>query len=630
MALLPQTFSGGFTVTYRNSNGGTASFVYERSYPLARSSRKNIGDLDEDLSFAQNTSHSAYVDMGEGNFWAPMNVGANSPEDYGDYFAWGETETKSLYVDTTYAFGWSPVTKYNKTDGLLTMLPSDDAATKNWGDIWRTPTIEEWTWLIDNSTIEWITQNNVLGMKVTSEITGNSIFFPAGGAKNKTNPNYNLGQSGFFWSSSRHNSMLNYAQHVIVRNPSTNSKGFLTTMSQRYDGMPIRPIYSVTGVSLDKSSLLLGVGETETVNAIMTPIGAPQRLVWTSTDESVATVSPEGLITAKAVGSTIVMVMTVDGSYSARCEVTVIIPVTEIRLNKTSLTLVGRGVSETLTATLYPFDATLGNVIWTSDDETVATVSEAGVVTSVGSGTANVTATTEDGRVSASCEVTVINDTGDHDYVEMGDGLKWATMNVGASSQTDRGTRLAWGETEPKSSYSWETYKFMVSGLSDGKYITKYQKDDSLEGAIWYNSSGSFVGDGLTTLELEDDPARQVWGGSWRTPTRQEWKWLLDNCNWSQATIDGTRGFMAVSTVSGYVGNSIFFPYVNFGAITGGSAYSGRYWTSSLSVDYASPYASYMYFNISINSSSGEITVTAPKLSSTSRYSDYVIRAVSE
>ena len=98
----------------------------------------------------------AYVDLGlpSGLLWATCNVGANNPQDYGDYFAWGETTPKDFYSWSNYKYcrGYEQLTKYctmsdygynGYTDNLTTLLPEDDAATVNWGDGWRMPTKEE-------------------------------------------------------------------------------------------------------------------------------------------------------------------------------------------------------------------------------------------------------------------------------------------------------------------------------------------------------------------------------------------------------------------------------------------------------------------------------------------------------
>ena len=121
------------------------------------------------------TNNHEYVDLGlpSGTLWATCNVGATSPEDYGDYFAWGEISPKYSYTSTNYTYMDSP-------DSLPL---SADAASVNWGGDWHMPTIEQINELLDSSNCDWIftTMNGVEGQMVTSKYNGNSIFLPAAG-----------------------------------------------------------------------------------------------------------------------------------------------------------------------------------------------------------------------------------------------------------------------------------------------------------------------------------------------------------------------------------------------------------------------------------------------------------------
>ncbi len=154
------------------------------------------------------------IDLGlpSGLLWATCNVGANSPEDYGDYYAWGETKTKSEYSSDNYTHRRSIIhrfTKYNidsdygNVDNLTTLTASDDAATANYGDKWRTPTAEEWQELRGDCEWTWIDNYNntgVAGYEVKGS-NGNSIFLPAAGGRNNDNL-YDAGSYGYYWSSS--------------------------------------------------------------------------------------------------------------------------------------------------------------------------------------------------------------------------------------------------------------------------------------------------------------------------------------------------------------------------------------------------------------------------------------------
>ena len=170
-----------------------------------------------ELLFTTGSSGSGghvYVDLGlpSGALWATCNVGADNPEDYGDYFAWGETQPKDYYDWSTYQYCMGSSTTMTKycdnpsygyngfTDDLTTLLPEDDAATANWGSDWRMPTQEEWQELYQNTTLTWTTQNGVNGWLFTA-LNGNSLFLPAAGCRSGSSL-IDAGSYAFSWSSS--------------------------------------------------------------------------------------------------------------------------------------------------------------------------------------------------------------------------------------------------------------------------------------------------------------------------------------------------------------------------------------------------------------------------------------------
>lgn len=167
---------------------------------------------------------------------------------------------------------------------------------------------------------------------------------------------------------------------------------------------------AVTEVRLDKTATTLFEGDTEELMATVMPENATDKgIEWKSDNESVATVSQTGLVTALKDGSATITVITNDGGLKATCDVTVnkkIIPVSEIELNKIELTL-DEGEEENLAVAVTPENATDKSVVWESGNESAATVSQEGLVTAVGEGKATITVITNDGGFSASCEVTV-------------------------------------------------------------------------------------------------------------------------------------------------------------------------------------------------------------------------------
>ena len=161
-----------------------------------------------------------YVDLGLSVKWVACNVGATTPEGYGDYFAWGETTAKEMYNWNTYKWAtatydavgtkWTLKTlnKYNTDDSYgtidnKTVLDlADDAARANRGGAWRMPTNEEWQELIDNCTWTWTTLNDINGFEVKGS-NGNAIFLPAAGYRNLGDLD-NAGSRGLLVEFARH------------------------------------------------------------------------------------------------------------------------------------------------------------------------------------------------------------------------------------------------------------------------------------------------------------------------------------------------------------------------------------------------------------------------------------------
>ena len=187
------------------------------------------------------------VDLGlpSGLKWASCNVGAKVPEEYGNYYAWGETEVKENYVWATYKHCNGkiiPVTKYctNSSDGYVdnkvVLEPEDDVAIVELGNKWRMPTEAEISELFKNCTWEWTTVNDVAGCKLTGP-NGNSIFMPAAGCCNGTEIKQ-LGERCYYWSSSLYAYFNDSAYAVMIYN---SGAVYLNTATRIY-GYPVRPV----------------------------------------------------------------------------------------------------------------------------------------------------------------------------------------------------------------------------------------------------------------------------------------------------------------------------------------------------------------------------------------------------
>ena len=207
--------SQAFSITANSLSEETT--YYYRAYLVLNAEQYEYGDVKSFETKKGASGNYQYVDLGLSVKWATFNVGASKPEEYGDYFAWGETSPKIYYDWRTYK--WcdgvrEKLTKYIFEDGGVsqfvdnktTLEPEDDAATVNWGGNWRMPTKTEIKELLntDNCTWEWKENYNSTdanGYLVTSKKTGNSIFLPAAGTAITSSPDY-VGSEGEYWSSS--------------------------------------------------------------------------------------------------------------------------------------------------------------------------------------------------------------------------------------------------------------------------------------------------------------------------------------------------------------------------------------------------------------------------------------------
>lgn len=196
-------------------------------------------------NFGTENGH-AYVDLGLSVKWATCNVGASTPEGYGYYFAWGETQTKSTYNWWSYKWfnggDYKSQTKYctrsdyGFVDNRTQLEMRDDAARVNWGGSWRMPTDAELTELHNNCIWTWTTQNGVNGYKVTSKSNGNSIFLPAAGCYRFSSLQF-VCEVGEYWSSSLDTGRPDMAYELYF----TSDKADTRFLDRSY-GRSVRPV----------------------------------------------------------------------------------------------------------------------------------------------------------------------------------------------------------------------------------------------------------------------------------------------------------------------------------------------------------------------------------------------------
>ncbi|MBP5134514.1 MAG: hypothetical protein ILP24_01955, partial [Paludibacteraceae bacterium] len=185
------------------------------------------------------------IDLGLSIRWASCNIGATTPEENGNFYAWGDTLTRSSFTWTNYPYSGTAtntLTKYNTRtasgviDNRSTLIAFDDAAYINWGETWRMPTWAEWNELITKCTWKETTLNGVAVWQVTGP-NGNSIYLPKVGYK----ANSSVTSGCYYWSSSLNtattNDGCNRAMYINAASRTSAKYGL------RYVGMPVRAVY---------------------------------------------------------------------------------------------------------------------------------------------------------------------------------------------------------------------------------------------------------------------------------------------------------------------------------------------------------------------------------------------------
>ena len=210
------------------------------------------GNSDDGQGDDADANHE-WVDLGlpSGTLWATCNVGASKPEEYGDYFAWGETSGynsgKTTFSWATYRYWdntYSAVTKYctsstyGEIDNKKELEPEDDAATANWGSGWQMPSQEQFAELINSSytTTSWTALNGVNGRMIISKSNGKRLFLPAAGYRSGTSLS-NAGSYGSYWSRSLFTDNSQLGRELLF-----DSSGIYTNNGYRCSGRSVRPV----------------------------------------------------------------------------------------------------------------------------------------------------------------------------------------------------------------------------------------------------------------------------------------------------------------------------------------------------------------------------------------------------
>lgn len=214
-----------------SSNQGATTYSVSDSTENASHSRVESTATDE--------PHPHAIDLGlpSGTKWASCNVGATKPEEYGTYYAWGETEGKDYY-------DWSTYTHCNGDGNSCIDLGSNIAGTQydiayvKWDSNWQMPTLDQFKELFDYCHHKWTTFNGVKDRKFTSNLNGNSNFLPAVGYRWKDNLCF-FGYNGFYWSSTQRQSLLEYAYYLYF---GSSNVDWGSNCGSRLYGLMIRPV----------------------------------------------------------------------------------------------------------------------------------------------------------------------------------------------------------------------------------------------------------------------------------------------------------------------------------------------------------------------------------------------------
>lgn len=496
-----------------------------------------------------------YVDLGlpSGNLWATCNLGASRPEEYGLYYQWGDTQGYGSDTSDGKYFLWSDkagnvsylwcngdvdnLTKYN-TDPAFGIVDNKTVLEME-DDAARAALGGKWRMPTDE---DWRELRQYCSCDGTSDYNGTGVagmIFRSNRAGYKDKSIF-LPSAGMRWYDYSHN---------------VGAGGWYWSSSLGSDG----PRYA--------TYTYVGNGSYDMLRSF----GLTVRPVYSETDLTSVSVTPDNLDFGDVkIGTNASASFTITNTGTAAANVSVSRPDDPVKSSFNGIVALAAGESKTITITCSP-------------TETGAFEGAIGVTAGC--------------RHQITYKGNAIDDKEEEsdEYVDLGLSVKWATCNLGASKPEEYGLYYQWGDIQGHTA-------------SDGKYFG-WQDDYGRVAYKWcrgfqetltkYNNNSSYgTVDNKTVLEMEDDPARKALGGTWRTPTYDEWMELRRNCTFS-TTNDyngtGVAGRILTSKVPGYTGKSIFLPMAGMRGFNnifevGKSCY---YWTASVDKDY--PYGAWVY-----------------------------------
>lgn len=447
-----------------------------------------------------------FVDLGLGVLWATCNLGADTPSDYGDYYAWAELETKDYYYWGNYRYcsfndsrGMDKYTSDGmshqllKTDELDRLEAIDDVASVLSGGEWHIPTSQDFKELIEKCTCNKVTVKGVKGVEFKSKVPGfkgKSIFIPYSGCMIDDELK-GLGREYYLWSSTPGwgtmgtylTTDIEYREQIQSTSQGTGMIPEINSIKQRFTGMNVRPVktHSVdnfSSLSLPAEHLDLGYGEIRQMVVSMMPSGR------TVTD---------------------------------------------------------------------------ANITWSSSNTDVAAVAE-GYLTAVGTGSCEITARSEGQEAKMTVTVTLPKP----EPVDLGLSVKWASANLGASAPDEPGAYFAWGETRPKAGHytgknyiygqysnEWKKYIFGTESITNSPrpdYKSTLDPED--------DAAAVLLGDGWRMPTADE---------LWELKKRCTWTNVQDTIETMGIfTRVKFHGYLITSNVPGYEGRSIFLPAAGY------------------------------------------------------------------
>ena len=545
-----------------------------------------------------------YVDLGlpSGTLWAKTNLGASAQEGYGNYYAWGETTTKTTYSWSNYKY-CSGTSSTVQDLGKSICGTSYDAARALWGSDWRMPSVDQMNELINKCTLQLKTVNGVKGLAFKGP-NGNSIFFPIPGYKYDSTTT-GKGSETYYWSGTK--DLLNQdktrAICLYIKITSSSAK-VETKTAQRRTGLPIRPVRSSTtpvtptptetlqlvdlGLSVKWANMNVGATASSDKGGYYAwgETATKSKYSWATYKYCSGTAS-----SCQNIGSDISKNATYDKAFkdnSSYCLPTVAQwneLITKCTWTAATVNGVkGYNVKGPNSKTIFlPFSGcsydgkNYGSgsyaYYWSSNNlSSDVSKAKAGYVKS---GTATTVANLNRRTgcairaVEAKAGSTDPTPTETMQLVDLGLSAKWANMNVGATASSDKGGYYAWGETATKSKYSWATYKYCSGTASSCQNI------------------GSDISKNATYDKAFKD------NSSYCLPTVAQWNELITKCTWTAATVNGVKGY----NVKGPNSKTIFLPFsgCSYDGKNYGSGSYAYYWSSNnLSSDVSKAKAGYV------------------------------------